>query len=320
MSLSTPARVASTFAGVVLKRHTWMRILLCFAWMRNLATAASVPVPNHSFESPASSFVSINIDSWQKTPKPDWYVEGGGFLWTQLTGAFQNTANSSPDHIMNCDGNQLIWLFVVPEVGLFQDYNSLDLDDPSPTHAFDARFEVGKSYHLTVGIIGTGGGMQQGATLELSLYYRDVASNRVTVAATSVTNLITVFSNNTQLLDCTVNVPTVRATDAWANQSIGILLLSTVSTNLQGGYWDLDNVRLREGPAFLNPTKASTQFSASLLGEPGAAFEFLTTTNIALPSSAWTSLGIVTNINGTIPFIDTAPEFDQRFYRARQLP
>ncbi len=285
-----------------------------------LALAAPVPVPNHSFESPSTPFVSILIESWEKTPKPDWYVEDGGFLWTQLTGAFQNTATNSPDHISNCDGNQAIWLFVVPEVGLFQDYHSMDLDDPAPAHAFDERFEVGKSYHLTVGVIGMGGGMQPGATLELSLYYRDGASNRVTVAATTVTNQLTVFSNTTQLVDCTVNVPTVRATDAWAGQNIGLLFLSTVTTNLQGGYWDLDNVRLLEGPVLLHPVRTNGQFTAVLLGEAGAEFEWLTSTNAALPVAEWTSLGRLTNAAGTIPLVDTNSSFDQRYYRARQLP
>ena len=295
-------------------------VLIALATFARPALAAPINVPNYSFENPSSNFVSILIDSWQKTPKPDWYVEGSGFLWTQLTGAFNNPATNSSDHISNCDGNQAIWLFAVPEVGLFQDYNSLDFEDPAPTHAFDAKFEVGKSYHLTVGVIGTGGGMQQGATLELSLYYRDSASNRVTVAATTMTNLTSIFSNNTVLVDCKINVPTVRSNDPWAGQNIGILFLSTVTTNLQGGYWDLDNVRLLEGPVLLNPVVTNDQFEALLLGETGARFEMLATTNAALPVAQWLSVGTLTNSAGTIPFVDTNASFDQSFYRARQLP
>lgn len=284
------------------------------------AFAGPLFVPNSSFESPKTTFVSINIDSWQKTPKPDWYVEGGGFLWTQLTGIFKNPPTNSPDHIKNCDGTNAMWLFVVPEVGLFQDYNSVDWNDPVATHDFNARFEIGRSYHLTVGVVGTGGGMQQGATLELSLYYRDALSNRITVAATTVTNLITVLSNNTELVDFTVNVPTVRPADAWANEHIGIMILSTVTTNLQGGYWDLDNIRLRQGPALINPVGTNNQFHFTLLGEAGATFEILSTTNHPLATSSWNSLGFVTNTTGTIPFIDSAAGFDQRFYQARQVP
>jgi hypothetical protein len=295
-------------------------VLIALTLSASFSLAAPILVPNHSFESPPTPFINVSIQSWQKTPKPDWYSESGGFTWTQLTGAFKNTATNSPDHIRNCDGTQAIWLFVVPEVGLFQDYNSMDLDDPEPTHAFDAKFEVGKSYHLTVGIIGTGGGMQTGATLELSLYYRDTASNRVTVAVTTVTNGPAVFSNNTQLVDFTVNAPTVLSQDAWAGENIGIMFLSTVTTNLQGGYWDLDHVRLLEGPVLLNPARANGQFHFTLLGEVGAEFEILSSTDIALPLSSWSSLGTLTNESGTTPFVDTNAHFDQRFYRARQLP
>ena len=64
--------------------------------------AATVLVPNGSFESPPTAFVDINIDSWQKTGKPDEYNETGGYLWTQLTGVFKNTDTNSSDHIDNC--------------------------------------------------------------------------------------------------------------------------------------------------------------------------------------------------------------------------
>ena len=88
--------------------------------------------------------------------------------------------------------------------------------------------------------------MPEGSTLELSLYYVDTASNRVTVASTVVTNSATLFPTNTFLTDFTVRVPTVQATNAWAGQPIGVRLLSTVAPTLAGGYWDLDNVRLDE--------------------------------------------------------------------------
>lgn len=290
------------------------------------APAGTLSVPNASFESPATTFVDINMDSWQKNSKPDWYNEGGGFTWVQLTGVFKNTSPSSPDHIDNCDGDQALWLFAVPEVGLFQDYDSLDWNDLTPTHDFNATFQAGKSYQLVIGVIGGGGGMLQGATLEISLYYRDAASNKVIVAATSITNTADVFSSTTHLIDFQVQVPVVNASDLWAGQHIGIQMLSTVTTNLQGGYWDLDNVRLSSFtkpafmPALLNPIRANGQFSFTLQSEPGSKCEILTTTNVALPLFNWTSLGTFTNTTGNMPFADSATNFSQRFYQARQLP
>ncbi len=291
----------------------------------NRSWAAAILVPNGSFETPVTTYVSVNVDSWQKTPKPAWYDESGGWLWDWNVGLFKNPdiTSQNNDHIDNCDGNQAIWLFVKPEVGLFQDYDSTDWSEPAPTHAFAATYETGKSYQLTVGVIGTGGNMPQGATLEISLYYRDGNSNKVTVAATSITNTIAIFSNNTHFLDFQVNVPTVRPGDAWAGQHIGIQMLSSiVDTNLEGGYWDLDNVRLSSTlePVLLSPVWTNNQFQFTLQSEPGVAIEILSTTNLALSLSNWSSLGVLTNTSGTVPFSDPAANTLRRLYGARYLP
>ncbi len=191
-----------------------------------------------------------------------------------------------------------------------------------PTHAFNATFDVGKSYHLTVGVIGGGGNMLEGASLELSLYYRDAASNMVTVAATDISNSTAIFSNTTHLIDFTVDVPAVKAADAWAGQNIGAQLLSTVSSNLEGGYWDLDNVRLMavQEPSLVAPTWTNGQFQFTLRSEPGLSFEILGATNLALPLSNWTSLATLTNTTGDVSFLETPVNFNRRFYLARQLP
>jgi hypothetical protein len=286
--------------------------------------AGPIHVPNASFESPTAFFPAPSIDSWQKTETPEWYDEGGGgFLWSQLTGTFRNPPPSSPsNHIVNCDGLQAIWLFVVPEVCLFQDYDSMDSNDAEPSHAFDATYEPGKSYQLTVGVVGTGGGMQEGVTLDLSLYFRDAASNRIPVAVTTVTNTPDVFTTNTILVDFQVNVPVVKPDDVWAGKKIGIQFLSTVSPEMEGGYWDLDNVRLvsTQSPKFVNPTRDNGTFACTIESEPGLAFEIFASPELTLPPESWTSLGTVTNTTGTFAFIDSAPGFDQRYYQARQVP
>jgi hypothetical protein len=284
--------------------------------------AAAIPIPNGSFESPATQFVTNNLDGWEKSAKPFWFDEGANGPWDQLTGAFLNVPPADPRHIDNCDGNQAVYLFAVPEVALFQDYDSTDWANPTPTHAFDARFEVGKAYQLTVGVIGGGGDMTNGATLEISLYYRDAASNRVTVAATSITNTPAVFSNTTHLVDFQVQVPAVKGGEAWAGKNIGVQLLSTVRPDLAGGYWDLDNVRLTEirEPALLGAARSGGQFQFTLQSEPGLRFEILAGSDLALPLSGWTAVGKVTNVTGTVSFIDTGTGLNRRFYRARQLP
>jgi len=277
--------------------------------------AETIPVPNGSFESPPTTYASPFIDDWQKTAKPDWYDEGSGaFLWTQLTGEFKNLPPGAVGYIDNCDGSQAAWMFVIPQVGLFQDY-----DSPS-NHAFNAIYEVGKSYHLKVGIIGTGGNMTVGATFQLGLYYRD-ASNMVFVATTTVTNLPTVFSNNTHFIDFRVDTAGVRTTDPWAGQHIGIGLFSTITdTNMEGGYWDLDNVRLTaiRQPALSNPVRSNNQFSLTVQSEPGMVFEVQKTESLA--TGSWSSAGFLTNTYGTALFTDTTAVVGEAYYRARALP
>jgi len=278
--------------------------------------AETIQVPNGSFELPATTYASPFMDDWQKTAKPDWYDEGSGaFLWTQLTGEFKNLPPGAVGYIDNCDGSQAAWMFVIPQVGIFQDY-----DFPS-NHAFNATYEVGKSYHLKVGIIGTGGNMTVGATFQLGLYYRDAASNMVFVATTSVTNLPTVFSNNTHFIDFRADTVGVRASDPWAGQHIGIGLFSTITdTNMEGGYWDLDNVRLTSipEPTLSNPVWSNTQLSFTIQSEAGLTFEIQKATNIA--TGIWASAGFITNGQGTIRFTDTNAVPDQSYYRARLLP
>ena len=290
-----PARLSHRSGG---RSFAAFAAVLALAGWGAARGAESITIPNASFETQPDSYVNINIDAWQKASKPAWYVEGGGFLWTQLTGAFKNTAASSSDHIDNCDGAQAIWLFAVPEVALFQDYTSVDWNDPAPTHAFNATFEIGKTYTLTVGVIGGGGGMLEGASLQISLYYRDGTGNKVTVGATSISNSLATFPTNTHLVDCQVRVPVVRPGDAWAGQKIGVQFLSTVGLDLQGGYWDLDNVRLSAtaDPA-LQCAPAGTNARTSFLAATG--YQYQLQSSDTLLSSSWSPYGAPLSGNGT---------------------
>ncbi len=284
--------------------------------------AGTVPLPNASFEAPVTPFVSTLLDAWQKAAKPDWYDETGDFPWDQLVGVFKNSPAGSADHIANCDGAQAAWLFAVPEVALFQDYDSPGGSDPTPAHAFDARFEVGKSYQLTVGVIGMGGNMLEGVPLEIGLYYRDAAGHAAVVNSTVVTNRATVFPNRNAFVDFTVTVPAVQAGDAWADHHIGVRFLSTVSSAMQGGFWDLDRVRLTASspPALSDPSVVAGRFGFTLNSAPGLAFEILSTSDLALPVAGWTQVTTVTNATGTVRVSDTNAPTAARFYSARELP
>ena len=162
--------------------------------------------------------------------------------------------------------------------------------------------------------------MPNGVTLELSLYYRDAASNMVTIAATTITNSTDLFPTNTAFTDFEVVVPTVKSSDVWAGKYIGVKIASKADFVVQGGYWDVDNIRLRSvrDPFFRSPVKSASQFQVTLNSAPGR-LEILASTNVATPFATWTSLGTVTNLTGDLLITDTN-SLGRRYYRARQVP
>lgn len=272
---------AGNWAGVV-RWMTFACALLALAGVE--AAQRSIPVPNHSFESPATLFVNVQVDGWQKGPKPDWYAEEGGeYQWNQLVGVFRNPPPGAFDHLENCEGAQAIWVFAVPEVELFQDYESVDWNDPAPTHGFDATYQAGQSYELIVGVLGAGGGMRDGVPLELSLYYRDPDGHKRTVAATVITNSAELFPTRNRFWDFSVSVAAVRAEDAWAGRKIGIRIRSTVSLEEQGGYWDVDNIRLievGEEPLTLSSTLVGSDLRVGWMSKLGLQYQVEVSENL----------------------------------------
>jgi len=279
-------------------------------------------VPNFSFESPVADAFGAEVDAWEKPPAPAGFDASSYGDWTNMAGVFVNDPDPNY-YISNADGVQLAYLTAYPQVALFQDLNSTDWSGLPATHDFNVRFEPGKYYTMTVGITSSSvEPLTAGSTLELSLYYRDASSNAIIVASNTVTFTTNVFTNLLQLLDFSVSVPVVQATNAWANQNIGIQIQSTVSPGLIGGVWDLDNVRLTGAiPAALNnPVFANGQFRSQLQSGKNAAVAILATTNIALPLTNWTTLTTITNFTGSYPVVDIAPDPAHRFYQARKLP
>jgi len=296
--------------------------LAAFIALAGTLSAANLYVPNFSFESQATPFADPRIDSWQKAPQPATFDTNIFGAWDNLAGVFLNPASTNADHIDNCDGSQLGYLFSYPQVAIFQHYTSTDWSNGPPTHAFNVRFEAGKSYTLTVGLTSSSQEpLTPGATMQLSLYYRDGSNNMATVAATTVTYDTNVFTNLTHLLDFQVNVPVVHTADPWTGQNMGIQFESTVAPALLGGVWDLDNVRLTEVVATVlsHPAQTNGHFSFSLQSEPGLSFEVQATTNLTQGAIGWSGIGTLTNVTGTISFTDPTTNINRRFYRARSL-
>lgn len=279
-----------------------------------------IPVPNGSFESPPTPFVDIVITGWEKTPKPVWFDEGQGFLWAQLTGVFMNPASTNAEHTPNMHGSQAIWLFAVPEVGLRMDRYARDLMGQRPTPEFDAFYEVGQAYELTAAVFGGGGAMTNGASMRIGLYYLDDATNRVPVASTSIVYTNEVFLRRFQ--DYKVRVPTVKPTDPWAGRPIGIELISTTGFDKQGGFFDIDHVRLTtiQEPQFLAPRVNEGRFEVVIRSEPGEILEVFTGSDLRDAPALWSAAGRLTNQTGHVMLNLPATEAGTRFFFLRQGP
>jgi len=288
----------------------------------NVRLTESIEVPNASFESPVTAFVDNRVDFWQKTPKPVWYDESGGFTWDQLTGVFKNTEPGKDDHLENADGAQAFYMFAVPGVGISLDEGATNTVAPGGVAPLLARYEPGKSYSVTIAVQGGGGGMTNGVTLQLSLYYRDDSGAPQALATTVVTNEAARFPSRHLLTDFEVRTAPVKSTDPWAGKGIGVQILSTVDPVLAGGYWNLDHARLQTHPepALLSPGVANGRFGFVLQSEPGALFSVLVSDNATATASGWTAAGTITNATGFAEFSETAASVAQRFYRVQQLP
>jgi hypothetical protein len=290
-------------------------------------------VPNFSFAAPNigtnSPYAAPLFDAWQESQPPSWYhpTNFNGAPWNQLMGTFYNLPNytnatgSSDAYIHNCDGVQAAFLFGIPQVAIFQDYRAMGDDTNVATHAFNATYNVGKSYTLTVGLIGGGGGMPVGSTFELDLYYEGASSNMNIVAAVTVTNTPANFPTDTEFVDFQVTLPPVKATDPWAGQHIGVQLQATpdfLDPALWGGYWDADNVRLVETtPLSLgSPGLTNGQFGFTVQSEPNTVVRVLASGDLTPPVSSWTSLGTITNVTGITNFVDASGVGGPRYYSA----
>lgn len=199
------------------------------------ASADAIPVANHSFEYPvidpdenpfyAIPFVRfwIEVDMDTDPDYPSKYV-----------GTFLNPPPSSPDgdHIVNVDGNQLAFLYSGSGNALLQD--------------LAAVYAIGKRYRLEVDICPSK--RQPPAkygvdnTLIVEFYFVNDASERQTIGTMSVPawDLTQNFLKTYSLM-----LPPVKNTDAWVNKTIGVAFRTQ---GAEGGYWDLDNVRVTVFP------------------------------------------------------------------------
>jgi hypothetical protein len=304
------------------RRFVW---LLLAGLAPALQGAGTIAVPNASFESPSVSnelfYAAPVIEAWEKTPAPPGYDTNVFGPWEEKTGVFYN--HPSPVPLTGMDGVQGAFLFSAPGVGFFQDYDAIGGTNTVPTHAFDAVYQAGKCYRLELRVTTSSTyPVAEGATLLMRLYYQDTSSNRVSVGESVVTYSSNAFPDPYQFRDFDLRVPAVQPGDACAGRRIGIEFVSNVASNLIGGVWDLDHVRLTEFELLLlDPVwDENGQFQFSLVGRQGAVVEILKSPDVTSPLSLWPSLTTVTNTTGSLIFSDPVPGDAQGFYGARLVP
>jgi hypothetical protein len=221
-----------SFNCKALAKNSHTRAIACVLGSLGIAalvspiSAASITVPNASFESPTAPAQSGTpvLDDWQKTAEPAGFnpVNTGGFPWTTLSGVFDGGPTVP-------DGSQGAYLLTYPGVGIYQ--------------TLGATYQLGTSYNLTVGLHGGGGGLNPTDQLRMMFYYGG-SLTPITTATIDYTALN--FPDQSQYYDFELSLPTVQSGDAWAGQNIGIEF--TAMNGTMSGSWDLDNVRLTAVP------------------------------------------------------------------------
>ncbi len=198
------------------------------------AHAASVVVPNFSFEAP-----SLGVNG---------AAVGNPTSWTGVgtVGYVYNGWNGGAINVTGLDGNQLGWFNTDVGSGISQSLSS--------------TFTIGESYQLTVAAVKAANawsGSTAGNELTIQLYYG--AFNVIASGSALVSGL-----NDSQgaLTDITANLTAVTGSDAWAGQAIGIRIISTVD-GPNNNDWAVDNVRLTAIP---EPSSMALLLGASLAG------------------------------------------------------
>jgi hypothetical protein len=189
----------------------------------------AISVANHSFEEPATEYVTPIVSGWDEIDTdPD----------SQDTGAFLNLPGDA--YIVNADANQVAYL-VAESGNAFQQQLS-------------QVYQIGKSYQLTmgVGISFYAPPQNPNDPLELAFYY----FNDETQQNQDIAVLLVPFErrSSTFLDEFTVNLPTVQSGYDWAGKNIGIAIRGRGTA---AGTWIIDNVRVEENPSTPNFTDDS---------------------------------------------------------------
>lgn len=218
-------------------------LLVLASIMAAFSSAAAINVPNASFESP---YVGLGGAQFAI----------GGWSVNGTAGVAGNGWNGGQINLLNIAGDQIGWM-------------NTDINT-SVSQLLATTYSAGSSYQLTIGLARAAWNPpNDDDQLQIQLYYSG-AGNPV-VASTTVTAGQLNLSNSNYLIDYTVNVPPVVATELHAGMQIGIRIVSSFEGIGGGsGDWVFDNVRLVEIRQAFSIDVANESFESPDLSPNGA--------------------------------------------------
>jgi hypothetical protein len=197
---------------------------VCGLALVSFSDAASVTILNPSFEdNPFGGGLA-------STTTPD--------HWTKLgvgsSGHVANGWNGGAVDVSNTDGSQLAWFNTDVGNGFSQELSSV--------------YEVGMSYTLTVGAVKASPswtGSNDANVLTIDLYY-----GAFNIIASGSMSALSLEDSQGALTDIVASLAPVEAGDAWADQPVGIRILSSSEPVTSPGNhdWAVDDVRLDAVP------------------------------------------------------------------------
>jgi hypothetical protein len=211
------------------------------------AQAASITVPNNSFELPDAHTpfgVSTAITNW--TTYGDAPFDTGGGPNSSGTGIFPNVNPDNSVNFTNADGAQVAYIFTKSSIPTNRD----GLEQILPT-----TYQAGQAYTLQIAVGLAGGAPGATEPFTFALFTFDPANPgasgspgaRNILASRTIFNDATTPLSQTVLTNLALTTPILAANDPAVGKQIGIEIFTALGSDVTvtaGRQYDFDNVRL----------------------------------------------------------------------------
>jgi hypothetical protein len=227
--------------------RTWATATLFLTWgaLASTVQAASITVPNFSFESPDAHTpfgVSTKIDNW--TTYGETSFDTGGGPSSTGTGIFPNVNPDNSINFDNADQNQVAYAF---------SKSSIPANRDGLEQILTATFAANQVYtlRLAVGLAGANPGANDPFTFNLFYYDPANPTARPTVATNTIFNDGISPLSKTHLNDFAATSALLLPGNPAVGKQIGIEIFTALGSDVNataGKQYDFDNVRVDATP------------------------------------------------------------------------